>query len=303
MTTARVDLREYVVISLWFGCNNDCSLCMLQGMRQSLPPIGFDRFRETVSQIRDQGRFRNLILSGAEVTTFDDLFQYVEFAASLGWFEKIQIQTNGRRLADRDYLKELVSRGVNEFFISVHGTGAVHDRITGRPGSFRQTMKGIRNLDGLDVNVISNSVLTEANCHDLETLMALLSAEAVSEFHLWNFFPMRPEDRAGLIVDLGRVVPLILRLRAMLGPEERPLVLKAFPHCLPAPPGVVFDSWFPVTVLPTAFWRQFGGNRFRECPHQDQCADRYCWGLSGAYRSRFGDERLMLRPFATLKEG
>lgn len=296
MTKARVDLGKYLVTSLWFGCDNDCSLCMLAGFRQDLPPIGFDRFREVVTEVCRQRQYENLILSGAEVTTFDDLFRYVEFAASLGWFKKIQIQTNGRRLSDRGYLRELVSRGVNEFFVSVHGTETVHDGITRRPGSYRQTMLGIRNLGALDVNVISNTVMTTANQHDLENIMAVLSAEEISEFHLWNFFPMRAADRRELMVELGQVVALIPRLREMLGPAARPLVLKGFPHCLPAEAGVVFDSWFPVTVLPAAFWKEFDQSRFGDCPYRDRCVDKSCWGLSDAYQCRFGDERKLLRP-------
>lgn len=294
---ARVDLRNYLVISLWFGCNNDCRLCMLEGMRSSLPPIGFDRFREVVTEIRDQGRYRNLILSGAEVTIFDDLHRYIEFAASLDWFDKIQIQTNGRRLADLKYLQGLIARGVNEFFISMHGTEDVHDYITRRSGAYRETMQGFRNLAGFDdVDVISNTVMITDNQHDLETLMAVLSAERIKEFHLWNFFPMRGEDRGELMVGLETVVALVPRFREMLGPVSRPLVLKGFPHCLPVEPGAVFDSLFPVTVLPTAFWKAFDKSRFGGCVYRDRCADRSCWGLSEAYRRRFGDERERLRP-------
>ncbi|ABW66424.1 radical SAM protein [Desulfosudis oleivorans] len=298
MTRDRVDLKDYVVVSLWFGCNNDCTLCMLAGLRQNLPPIGFDRFREVITAVRRQGRYRNLILSGAEVTTFEELPQYVKFAASLGWFKKIQVQTNGRRLADRAYLQALVDGGVNEFFVSIHGTGAVHDTITRRPGSYHETMQGLRNLAVLNVNVITNTVLTTANCHDLENIMAVLSAERVSEFHLWNFFPMRKTDQNSLVVDLETVVGLIPRLREMLGPVARPLVLKAFPHCLSAVPGVVFDGRFPETVLPAAFWRAFDKSRFGLCVHRHRCADNLCWGLSDAYRSRFGDEQDRLFPLA-----
>lgn len=297
MVGAHINLNSYVVISLWFGCNNDCRLCMLEGLRQSLPPIGFDRFREVVTGIRDQGIYRHLILSGAEVTTFDNLHRYVEFAAALGWFEKIQIQTNGRRLADRNYLRDLVACGVNEFFVSVHGTETVHDDITRRSGSYRETMQGIRNLTGLDgVSVISNTVMVKDNQDDLETLMAVLSAERICEFHLWNFFPMQRGRREALVVDLGTVVDLIPRFREMLGPEARPLVLKGFPHCLPAEPGVIFDSFFPVTVLPAAFWAEFDKSRFGGCVHRDRCSDDSCWGLSDAYRKRFGDARERLHP-------
>jgi molybdenum cofactor biosynthesis enzyme MoaA len=294
--TERADLRSYFVVSLWFGCNNDCTLCMLHGFREKLPPIGFDRFREAVVDIRDGGFYRNLIFSGAEVTTFTELERYAEFAASLGWFKKIQIQTNGRRLADIRYLRGLVDSGINEFFVSLHGTEAVHDGITRRPGSFRDTLTGLRNLAAFDVNVISNCVLTRENAHNMETLMALLSAEKISEFHMWNYFPMREDGRAGLVVDLDQVVALMPRLRKMLGPEQRPLVMKAFPHCLLSPPGVVFDSWFPVTLLPDVFWKEFGQSGFGCCPYRDGCADRSCWGLSETYRTAFGDARDRLRP-------
>ncbi len=299
----RVDLRKYIVVSLWFGCNNDCTLCMLQGFREKLPPIGFDSFRDVVRDVKDRGLYENLILSGAEVTTFSELERYVDYAASLGWFRKIQIQTNGRRLSDAGYLRGLVDAGVNEFFVSVHGTRAVHDGITRRPGSWRETMRGFANLAAFDVNVISNSVLTTENYDTMETLMAVLSAEKISEFHLWNYFPMRADDRAGLVIDLEHFVSLVPRLRDMLGPEQRPLVLKGFPHCLPDAPGVVFDSWFPETVLPLAFWREFEKSRFGYCPHREQCADWSCWGLSGAYVAAYGDERDRLRPIQKMPEG
>ncbi len=300
--TGRVDLRDYLVISLWFGCNNDCILCMLRGFREALPGIGFDRFREVVRDVRDRRRFENLILSGAEVTTFEELERYARFAASLGWFKRIQVQTNGRRLADGDYLRRLIDSGVNEFFVSIQGDEAIHDRITQRPGSYRETMRGLGNLAAYDVNVISNSVLTLVNLDVMETLMAVLSAERISEFHLWNYFPMRNDEGGGLVVDLESVQSLVPRLREMLGPEARPLVLKAFPHCMPAPEGVFFDSHFPVTVLPKAFWREFEESRFGGCPHRNRCVDQSCWGLSAAYLAAYGDERERLCPLRDMTE-
>src|SRR4030042_1926021 len=110
-TYTRVELSSYVVMSIWFGCNNRCTICMLGDMKGKLPVIGFDQFKRVLYQIRRDGRFQNLILSGAEVTTFDELDGFVQFAASLGWFKKIQIQTNGRRLADQDYVRHLVACG------------------------------------------------------------------------------------------------------------------------------------------------------------------------------------------------
>ena len=113
MTYGRIDLSKYIVISIWFGCNNNCTICMLSDMKRELAPIRFDNFKKVLMDIRNDGRFENLILSGAEVTTFDDLEKYVQFAASLDWFNKIQIQTNGRRLNDKGYLNYYSHGGID----------------------------------------------------------------------------------------------------------------------------------------------------------------------------------------------
>ena len=294
----RIDLSTYIVVPVWFGCNNDCTLCMLSGVKERLAPVSLERFEGFLRQILRAGRYENLALSGAEVTTCEDLERYVRVAASLGGFKRIQIQTNGRRLADRDYLARLVDEGVNEFFVSIQGMENAHDRITRVPGSFRETMAGLENLEALDVNVIPNTVLTTANLRDVPRLVARLAPSGIREIHLWNYFPMEPVDTKGLIVGLEAVAALMPGLVEGVGPMGKPLVLKSFPECLSVEPPLVMDSWFPATVLPDAFWRRFEENRFGQCVHRDRCADRECWGLSAAYIEKFGWEADRLRPFA-----
>ncbi|HOG18036.1 MAG: molybdenum cofactor biosynthesis protein A [Syntrophaceae bacterium PtaU1.Bin231] len=297
MPHERIDLRKYLVVSIWFGCNNDCSICMLAGLKESLPPLRCDQYRRLLRRVAAEGHFRNLILSGAEVTMLDDLDEYVRFAASLRCFDRIQIQTNGRRLSDRRYLEGLIDCGVNEFFISIHGREEVHDGITRRPGSFRQTVAGLENLSAFDsVRVISNTVLSKRNCRDIPPLLAFLSQKRIDEFHLWNFFPLEGADDRDLVVSLEEFAGLLPRACAAVRPSGRPLVLKGFPECLPAEEPACFDSGFPVTVLPDLFWRKFGQGGFGACPRRGECRAKECWGLSGAYIRRYGDERDRLHP-------
>jgi len=297
MTTyPRVDLSEYIVISIWFGCNNNCTTCMLSGLRGQLPSIGFENFKRVVLDIRKGGRYKNLILSGAEVTTFEKLDKYIRFAVSLGWFKKIQIQTNGRRLSNKEYLKHLIDQGVNEFFVSIYGTEDVHDAITREKGSYRETMEGIRNLEAFDVNVISNTVLSRTNYHDIPRLMISLSKERISENHLWNFFPMEKRDTGNLLVSMKAFLELLPELLAIVRPECRALVLKSFPECLSIDEPAVFDNFFPETILPDIFWRKFSECGFGTCVHRDRCNSVSCWGLSSAYVGKYGDERDLLSP-------
>jgi len=296
MRYARVDLSRYIVISIWFGCNNHCTICMLSDMKRELTPIGFDNFRKVLMEIRSHGQLENLILSGAEVTTFDDLDDYVRSAVSLEWFKKIQIQTNGRRLKDRGYLDHLIDCGVNEFFVSIHGLEEVHDATTRRPGAFKETMEGLRNLEGFNVNVISNTVLTGANYHDILPLMSFLFRERISEIHLWNYYPMEKTDSRNLVVGMRDFVRLLPELLDMARQAGKALVLKSFPECLSMGEPGFFDSLYPVTILPDRFWREFSECGFGTCVHRGPCRNRQCWGLSSAYIRKHGDERDLLSP-------
>ncbi|HSB81181.1 MAG TPA: radical SAM protein [Candidatus Methylomirabilis sp.] len=292
----RVDFRTYVVMSIWFGCNNDCSICMLGEMKRNLPAIDFDGFRSVTTAIMREGRFENLILSGGEVTTFGDLETFSRFAASLGWFKRIQIQTNGRRLHDKRYVQHLIDCGINEFFVSVYGLDAVHDAVTGIPGSYQETMEGLAHLEEYDVNVISNTVLTKSNVQDIPRLMRVLSSRKISEMQLWNYFPMERTDSKDLVVSLVDLMGLLRELHPVCREAKKPLVLKSFPECLFLNPPVYVDNLFPATVLPDPFWRQFSENGFGWCTYRDVCASRTCWALSRAYVGKYGDARHLLSP-------
>lgn len=296
MNHSRIDLGRYVVTSIWFGCNNDCEICMLSGMKRDLPPIGFENFQRLLREIAAEGKFENLILSGAEVTTFDELERYVRFAASLGWFRTIQLQTNGRRLQEEDYLRRLVDCGVNEFFVSIHGLEAVHDAVTRRQGAFAETQRALDLLENLDVSVLTNTVLTRRNVEDVPRLFPSLFRRRIREVHLWNYYPMEETDSKDLVVGLEAFEDLLPGLLETAGKAGKPLVLKSFPECLSRGFPGYFDSRFPVTILPERFWEKFAVCGFGACVHRGPCEKRECWGLSSAYRRKYGDERDRLRP-------
>ena len=292
----RIDLTQYVTIPIWYGCNNNCAICMLAGLKKELPFIDFEAFKNLVTGIKSEGKYENLVLSGAEITTFPDLGNYVRYAASLRWFKKIQIQTNGRRLSDKTYLESLIDSGINEFFVSIQGLEDTHDEITRTRGSFRETMKAVRSLGRFDVNVISNTVLIKANFPDLVSLMTSLREEAFSEIHLWNFFPMESTDSRDLLVSMKDFRESLPEVLSLLKKAKKPLVLKNFPECLSIGENGFFDSGLPMTLIDEAYWRRFRENRFGGCVHRDRCEAKSCWGLSGAYVRKFGDERNLLSP-------
>jgi pyruvate-formate lyase-activating enzyme len=294
----RINLRRYAVIPVWYGCNSACTICMLSNVKGRLGTVDFAAFSRLVAALVDDRRYDSLILSGAEVTTFEDIAKYVRHAASFRHFKKIQLQTNGRRLVDKAYLAELVDAGVNEFFISVHGPADIHDGITRVPGSYAATMEGISNLARWPVNIISNTVLTSFNYHSVAALLGALSSAPVSEMHLWNFFPMDKSDRGDLVVSLPDLVALFPAIISAIAPSGKALVLKGFPECLAPGAPIFIDSDFPLNLIQDDFWAEFAKNGFGTCGFKDVCSAGECWGLSSAYIEKYGNERQLLAPLA-----
>lgn len=296
MSSHRIDLKRYIVLSVWHNCNSDCSICMLADVKNDMPVVKFDRYREYIDQIIRAGQYEKLILSGAEVTTFAELEKYIQYAASTGYFSKIQIQTNGRRLKDMEYVRGLVEAGVNEFFVSIHGLENCHETVTRVPGSFGETMTGLDNLGSFDVNVITNTVLTRSNLPEIVPLMDRLAGSGSSEVHMWNYYPMEGVDAKDLVVSCSDLINLLGELLPLVRRSGKPLIVKSFPHCLSFGQPVYFDSGYPATIIPDLFWTKFSQSGFGTCVYRERCGDRECWGLSKAYVEKYGDEKELLSP-------
>ncbi len=172
----RVDLK------VGFRCNNRCRFCV-QGDRRDRDR---DRTTEEVKQCLAQGRAwaDEVVFTGGEPTVRRDLPALVTHARDLG-FRVIQLQTNGRVLSRPSAVERLQEAGVTEFSPALHGPSAeIHDGLTRAPGSFRQTVRGIRNVKQVGGRVLVNSVITRDNAPHLPELARLLVALEVDQFQL-----------------------------------------------------------------------------------------------------------------------
>lgn len=151
-------------------CNNNCIFCMEprdRAARGCTPEI-----------LRKAARdFSRVDFATGEPTLNPKLPEYVESAAEAG-FSDISITTNGRMLAARGYAKRLVDAGLNKFKVSIHGPSAeIHDAMTRTPGSFRQTLAGIRNVSLLkeerDLTLTTLTTVTKLNYQSLPESLRL----------------------------------------------------------------------------------------------------------------------------------
>lgn len=162
----RLDLK------LGFSCNNNCLSCP-QAHRKHLGDLSTEEVKKHLDLGIHDGA-NEVVLTGGEPTLRKDILEIISHAKFIG-YEYIQLQTNGRMLYYKPFVKRLADSGVTEFGPSLHGHSVeIHDYMTGSSGAFRQVNRGIRNLKELDQYILMNSVIHKINYKYLENLVQLL---------------------------------------------------------------------------------------------------------------------------------
>lgn len=189
--TGRVDLK------VGFRCNNLCKFCVQGDKRQRLPAKPVEELEASLRKGRESGA-TGVVLTGGEPTLHPRVVELARLARGLG-YSVVQVQSNGRTFCYEKLCRELIDAGVTEFSPSLHGSRPeIHDFLTGAPGSFLQTVAGLRNLRRLGQRVITNSVITRANYRDLPDLARLLVSLGVAQY---QFAFMHVSGRAALHKD------------------------------------------------------------------------------------------------------
>lgn len=292
------DQSHYVSITLEFRCNLRCEHCMIEGTMDWLEPQTRDRFDELLLHSREHARWSGLILTGSEITLKKDLPELAARARQSG-FRHVRIQTHGMALARKDYCDELVAAGVNEFFVSVPGYDAAsHDAITGVPGSFDKTLRGLENLERHPgVISITNTVVTARNFLHLQRVVETLRhLRRLVQMEFWFYWPMRETDERSLIVPLRDALPPLREAIEGVSATGRSVEIKNFPHCLLGEHASLLVNDQPPLIIDDRFWGEFHRNGFHECVHRADCGSSQCLGLNAAYVERFGWEAKLLRP-------
>ncbi len=291
---------DYVEVTVHFKCNLKCVHCMIEGTMDWLVPESDDQFDAILALNARERKWKGLTLTGSEVTLRQDLPVLARKARGSA-FEHVRIQTHGARLADPAYCGALVEAGVDEYFVSVTAASAAdHDAITGVPGSFNRTLRGLENLDAYaDVATLTNTVITERSYRQLPDVVRRLGhLKRLAQMEFWAYWPMREHDDKNLIVSHLDVLPYLRAAIAGARALGRAVEVKNFPECLLGEYGDALDNSQPRLVIDPAFWSEFMRNGFHQCVHRSYCASPRCLGLNSAYVNKFGWHADELVPIA-----
>ncbi len=162
------------------ACNCHCIMC-------PQPPKAHDKFHYHTAQcildLLKNKKLEDICLTGGEPT-----LQKEEFITTLKRCitehpkAVINILTNGKTFANRDYVKDIAETANKNviFCVSLHSDiDTIHDKIVGAKDSYRLTQQGIYNLASFGLAIEIRHVITKLNYQRL-----LNFAE-----QLYNYFP------------------------------------------------------------------------------------------------------------------
>ena len=165
-------------IAVTYGCQNRCQFCYASSphRREHRQPMSVEQIKVVMEKIYHQAHVPSLSFTGGEATLRPDLEQMISHAAATGF--RVNLITNGVRLAEPGYASRLVDSGLDSAQVSLEaGTAEVHDAIVGRQGAFRATVAGVRTLRRLGIHVHTNTTLCPPNLNHAEEMVRFVAEE------------------------------------------------------------------------------------------------------------------------------
>ena len=219
------------IFNLTDQCDNACAFCICK--RHLKEGIGDSpgAVRKKLRELQEGGL---VDIYGGEPTLSRHFMEIVRRAKRQHCF--INIATNARRFSRKDLLEEFVAETADyrdRIFIrsSLHGhTAALHERHTGRKGSFREAIDGIRALKQAGYRLSVNTVITRHNYRHLRNIHRLLERHGVDCFKL--SFMRHTIQNLGLAVSLQDLKKELPKTIQQVADSRMAVDLDSIPYCV-----------------------------------------------------------------------
>jgi MoaA/NifB/PqqE/SkfB family radical SAM enzyme len=169
-------------IKLGYTCNNNCRFCLNAGKREQ-GDLSTEEVKNKILECTKKQNINYISFTGGEPTIRRDFFELCSFVKKLGF--QLEVQTNARMFSYDRFAERACDTGLDNVLVSLHGhTARLHDFLTRSPGSFKQAVKGIKNLKAHEIYISSNSIINNYNLKYLKNIVKLLIKLKVDQIQL-----------------------------------------------------------------------------------------------------------------------
>ena len=174
--------KQCYEIVLNHNCDLACRFCS-QGDFNPAVRTGLKEAVRHIYMARRMG-YQRLGFSGGEALLRSELPSLTATARKVG-FKAVRLQTNGMKLSDPDLCRRLAKAGLTVCKFTFLGADAgLHDRLTGKKGSFKKSLRGLENMLAFNLSVGVNLLVTKQNFRQLKKILRFFMNRGVSNFVL-----------------------------------------------------------------------------------------------------------------------
>jgi len=215
-------------LALSYSCQNDCLHCYNED-KKGKKELSQDEWRQVLEKLWDAG-IPHIVFTGGEATLSPHLKELITRSEELG--QITGLITNGRKLKEEGYLKELVEAGLDHVQITLLShRESVHDGLTKQEGSWKETVEGIKTALGEDLYVVTNTTIMATTAEEIEETMRYLVALGVTNI-AFNSIIRSGKGTSVEGIDYERLTTILARLRTMADEEGVNLVwYSPTPYC------------------------------------------------------------------------
>jgi len=196
----RMPLTFRLDANLGYVCNNNCMFCYFKHRKDMVDNPSTSEVKRRLSLIRQLG-IKTVELTGGEPTIREDILELISYAKKEMGFENISIITNGSRFCDESFASKAIDAGVDDVLVSIHGNdGNLHDKLTGRGGSFQEAVKTVKNVLQIGATCRTNTVVSKLNYTHVTEIAKTICDLGVREANYIFFSPL--DDATSLTDDL-----------------------------------------------------------------------------------------------------
>lgn len=144
-------------------CNHFCGFCS----NPTTPYVHtFDTMKVLVDDLKKRDYF-GVILTGGEPSLHPELPRIARYAKDQGLH--VRMITNGWRLADEDFAREMAEAGLSLVHVSVYSVRPdVEEKLRGLPGTLEKAFAAVENAHKYGIEVNINCVINRLNADHLD---------------------------------------------------------------------------------------------------------------------------------------
>jgi len=164
-------------LALTYRCNNNCMHCYV-GKREK-KEMKVEDWLKVIDKLHEIG-VPHIVFTGGEPTLYAGLEKLIARAERHGIVTGLN--TNGRKLANKDYLESLVDAGLDHVQITVESANKeVHNKMV-QADAFEETIQGLKNALDTNLYVLTNTTITRLNMASIEETVKFLHSLGVKNF-------------------------------------------------------------------------------------------------------------------------